>query len=381
MPVNSISRKVLAMSELNNKKVVQHNDLIMSVAQMNVLPLKYFELAVACLDTDNIPEDRTVYVSKELLFSYFDAKGESKHSKLKKALFEAQKESVFLIEKVDRKTGNHDYKIITPLETTSWKNYKEDVAFTFTESIMPYLIDLKANFTQYLLSDIANLNSKYAITIYKWLSMHYNQYEHYEFKGNRTEKQLESLKNPMIKIEDLRKITETENKYSGMNDFTKRVLEEPATAITENTTLNVEYKKIKKGGRIAEIQFFITKKQIAPNAFYKDEEQDLAYLQEKEDNKKEFEALYANAMESYYTEVLGDNFLISFKDIRDKELMANLQKTVYPLYDELKKLKGMQGVRHHIGYVADNSLDYSKKNIVKYLYVSIRDYLARFKKM
>jgi plasmid replication initiation protein len=44
---------------------------------------------------------------------------------------------------------------------------------------MPYLIDLGTKFTQYALSDIMELNSKYSIILYKWLSMQFNQYEHY----------------------------------------------------------------------------------------------------------------------------------------------------------------------------------------------------------
>lgn len=32
--------------------------------------------------------------------------------------------------------------------------------------------------------------------------------------------------------------------------------------------------------------------------------------------------------------------------------MADLQKQVYPLYDELKDLRGLNGVKDHISYVA-----------------------------
>lgn len=379
MPDNSISREMISMSELNSKKIVQHNDLIMSVARMEAIPLKFFELAVACLDTDNVPADRTVYVSKELLFSFFNAKSGNKHSKFKKALLELHKEAVFLMNELDEKSGIYEYRIISPLEETSWNDYKGEVSFKFTESIMPYLIELKSNFTQYLLADIGKLKSKYAIIIYKWLSMNYNQYEYYQVKGNRSEKQLESLTNPIISIRDLRKITDTEKIYEEMTDFTKRVLDDATSKITENTTFNVDYKKIKKGGRITAIQFFITKKQVVPNAFYKDEQQDPAYLQDKKDKEQEFETLYNNAMESDYTDLLGDNMLIGFKDIRDKEIMANLQRNVYTLYDELKQLVGMEGVRQHIRYVAEKKMDYSNKNIVKYLNVSANDYLTKIK--
>lgn len=380
MPKNSISRKVISMSELNNKKVVQHNDLIMSVAKMDAVPLKFFELAVACLDTEDVPADRTVYVSKELLFSFFKAKSQNKHSKFKEALLQVHQQAVFLMNELDEETGKYEYRIISPLERTAWNDYGDDVSFKFTESIMPFLIELKSNFTQYLLSDIGKLNSKHAITIYKWLSMNYNQYEYYKANGNRTEKQLESLINPIISIRDLRKITDTEKSYAEMTDFTKRILDNSTSMITENTTLNVEYKKIKKGNRVADIQFFITKKQVAQNEFYKEEQQDPDYLQSKEEQALEQQRLYFEGMQNTYTTFLMESTLISFEDMRDADLIVNLQKRVYPLYDELKQLRGIAAVKKHTNYVASNRQAYSKKNIAKYLYESVSKYLVNIKK-
>ena len=49
-----LSPKVLHISDLENQKAVEHNDLITSVAKMDKIPLKIFELAVSCLDTENI---------------------------------------------------------------------------------------------------------------------------------------------------------------------------------------------------------------------------------------------------------------------------------------------------------------------------------------
>lgn len=378
MPINSISRKVISMDDLNNKKIVQHNDLIMSVAKMEAVPLKFFELAVACLDTENVPENRTVRVSKELLYSFFKVKSKNKHSKFKKTLLKVHQEAVFITNELNKESGEYEYRLISPLEITAWNNYSDEVSFKFTESIMPFLIELKSNFTQYLLSDIGKLDSKHAITIYKWLSMNYNQYEYYQSNGNRTEEQLESLMNPTISIRDLRKITDTENSYREMTDFTRRVLNDPVLRITENTTLNVEYQKIKKGGRISDIKFFVSKKPVVKNEFYKEEQQDPAYLEDKKNKEKEAESLYVEAVESKYTDLLGDYKLITFSDLRDKEIMAGLQKRVFPLYDQLEQLKGMGIVEKHISYVASRMESYSKRNIVRYLQVSIETYLSSF---
>ncbi|TKV25060.1 hypothetical protein FDX20_29085, partial [Citrobacter sp. TBCS-11] len=48
--------------------------------------------------------------------------------------------------------------------------------------------------------------------------------------------------------------------------------------------------------------------------------------------------LLKQAMESKYTRLLSENFLIGMNDIMDTATMVGLQKNVYPLYDELKEL-------------------------------------------
>ena len=65
---------------------------------------------------------------------------------------------------------------------------------------MPYLINLKSNFTQYLITDIMELNSKCSIILYKWFSMYYNQYEKYNENGQRREEQLNNLKTRMLRF-------------------------------------------------------------------------------------------------------------------------------------------------------------------------------------
>ncbi|MHC5838218.1 replication initiation protein, partial [Lactococcus lactis] len=78
--------------------------------------------------------------------------------------------------------------------------------------------ELKENFTQFALSDVMEFNSKYSIILYKWLSMNYNQYEHYSAKGGRRVNQVESYRNPSITVKELREITDTIHEYKRMQD-------------------------------------------------------------------------------------------------------------------------------------------------------------------
>lgn len=59
--------------------------------------------------------------------------------------------------------------------------------------------------------------------------------------------------------------------------------------------------------------------------------------------------------------------------------MVGLQKNVYPRYDELKELRGLEGVKKHLSYVSEKREPYSKGNISKYLKKSIEQYLPTVK--
>ncbi|BCA87158.1 hypothetical protein EsVE80_p2-00020 (plasmid) [Enterococcus saigonensis] len=54
-------------------------------------------------------------------------------------------------------------------------------------------------------------------------------------------------------------------------------------------------------------------------------------------------------------------------EMTDLALMSGLQKNVYPRYDELKALRGLEGVKTHLSYVREKQAPYSKGNMAKYL--------------
>ena len=372
----SNTRQVQTVNELSKRKVVEHNSLITSISKMDKTPLKMFELAVSLIDTENPPQDHTVYLSKRELFSFFKVNDSNKHSRFKEAIEKMQKQAFFQIKKEQDK--GFKFVSIVPIPYVEWTDYNDEVKIEFHREIMPYLINLKNNFTQHALSDIAELNSKYAIILYRWLSMNYNQYDHYSVKGGRREGQVESYRNPTMSMRDLRQMTDTVDEYKRFYNFEKWVLKEPLAEITNHTTLNVTYEKIKKGRSIDSIVFHITKKRVADNASYKQD--DPAYLDDQIRKQETEEKLVYQAMKSQYTKLLMEQFLLSYIDLTDTAILSGLQKNVYPLYDELKDLRGLKGVKEHLAYIRDKQDDYSKKNIAKYLKKSIEQYLPIVKR-
>ena len=368
-------KQVKALNELSKRKVVEHNSLITSIAKMDKTPLKMFELAVSCIDTEEPPKDHTVYLSKAELFAFFKVDDSNKHTRFKQAVENMQKQAFFKIK--EKKEHGFEFENIVPIPYVKWTDYHDEVTIRFSPEIMPYLINLKQNFTQHALSDLAELNSKYSIILYRWLSMNYNQYEHYSYKGGRREEQVEAYRNPSISMRELREMTDTVNEYKLFTNFSKKVLDKPLEEINDRTSFNIAYEKVKKGKSIDSIVFHITKKRRADDNSYKLDNR--AYQEDKKQKETDNRLLAGEALENKYTKLLIEHFLLSPYDMTDTATMAGLQKNVYPLYDELKDLRGLNGVKDHLSYVASKKEAYSKRNVAKYLKKAIEQYLPTVK--
>ena len=378
MTIISNEKETIKIPEIEKRKVAEHNDLITSIAKMDKTPLKIFELAVSFIDTENPPSDNTVHLSKSEIYNFFDVSDNDKHSRFKKAITTLHKQSIFEIREMNEKRGKYEYQVISPLEKTTWNDYSDILTIKFTSSIMPYLINLKTNFTQYALLDIMELNSKYSIILYKWLSMQYNQYEHYKNKGGRRKEQLEKYCNPEIKVSELRVITDTSLEYKRFTHFETWIIEKPLEEINKHTHFMVTYEKIKKGRNIDSIQFHITKK-VQPqelNGEYKEREQDPAYLQGKKNREEQIALLSAKAMQNPFTMELLEFEILEMRNLADISLMARLQEVVYPIYSEIEKQAGIKRVREHFETIKNHRQDYSKPNIAQYLLVSARNFFS-----
>lgn len=108
--------------------------------------------------------------------------------------------------------------------------------------------------------------------------------------------------------------------------------------------------------------------------------EDTAYQEDKARKAETEDKLAIEAMKSKYTTLLLENMLLSSFEMQDTKIMAGLQVHVYPLYDELKELRGLNSVKDHLSYVASRREEYSKHNIARYLKKAIEQYLPTVKR-
>ena len=110
------------------------------------------------------------------------------------------------------------------------------VVLRFSKSILPYLSNLSANFTQYLKEDIAGLGSSYSIRFYELIM---------QFKDTGFRR---------ITIESLREWLDLRDKYPATKDLKVRVIETAVNEINEKTKLNVTYQLIKTGKNFTHLE-------------------------------------------------------------------------------------------------------------------------------
>ena len=324
---------------------------------MDVVPLKIFELAVSEIDTFNPPKDNTIYLSKKELFKFLDVDDSNKNYRFRQAISKMQKQAFFEIR--EEKGKGYVFRSIVPIPYVEWNSYSDSVKIRFDVEIMPYLTELKTNFTQFALTDIQGLKSKHGIIIYKWLNMNYNQFEYYRKKGNRDGQQLYNLCNPIIEVDELRWLTNTQKEYVGrFTNFEIYVIKKPIKEINKYTRFNVSYDKIREGRKITKIQFHISLKG----------EKTI----ENSSSKPKKVVTLADAQQSPYSQLLIGAFLLQISDVQDEKLMLSLAAKIYPKYDEFVEKYSLDMLKKHLEYVKAHSTNI--KDLVTYLDNALQGY-------
>ncbi len=120
------------------------------------------------------------------------------------------------------------------------KEYSSDggrATLYFSPEIIPYLSQLKANFTKYKLEYVTHFKSAYGIRLYELLV------------------QWTSVGEREVSIEWLRDRFQIADKYSSIKDLKNRVIDPAVRDINDHSNLWVEYGQRKTGRTVSHIQF------------------------------------------------------------------------------------------------------------------------------
>jgi Protein involved in initiation of plasmid replication len=115
------------------------------------------------------------------------------------------------------------------------------VTLKFNPDLKPYMIQLKEKFTEYQLSNVLTMKSKYSPRIYEIL------------KCNEFKKQ----KYTEIEVETLRKLLKAENIYPMYADFKRKVIQQAQKELNSLTDISFDFEEIKTGRKVTSIKFYI----------------------------------------------------------------------------------------------------------------------------
>ena len=350
------------MNDIDTQTVVEANSLIQSVARMDAMPLKLFEIAVSGLDSKSEDPATTVKIKKQAIFKAFDVQGKNRNAQLTALAEKLRHDADFQITIVDEH-GTQDVGI-SPVSYTKNSHNDDYIVIGFAPQIMPYISALKKCFTQYQLADVLKLKSRYAIVLYRWLMMSWRQYEHYVGTKERTPQQLVDYQNPRASLDELHRLTGTTKKYHDFRNFRKYVLDAAVNEINDKTGYSIAYEKVSSGRRVTGIIFHITDKRAPEPQSTVPEPAPQANPQ------AQSTALFA----SPYTGML---MMAGLTDpialTGDADYQRGLLERLYPAYDRFVGRFGQSALERHIKYLGEHTAQ-KPAQLVPYMFKALSDY-------
>lgn len=212
--------------------VVKANSLIEASYRLTLDEMRLLALTIGTMNPKSNQQVFEFSVS-EFVRQFPDVNEERAYSQIKSA-----------IERIaERWVRTEDEKHVTKFRWVSSQTYfKNEGRFkiALTNEIMPYLTQLKGQFTQYQLNHISGFTSVHTMRLYELLTQYKKIGERY------------------ISIENLKKWLQLEDKYNLWAELQRWVIKNALSEINEKSDLFVEYEPIKCGRKVVGIEFNIS---------------------------------------------------------------------------------------------------------------------------
>lgn len=122
------------------------------------------------------------------------------------------------------------------------------ITIKISDELKPFLVELRGNFTRYQLSEIISFKSTYAIRIYEILNSYMNE-NNLPYADVAIE--------ISISVDELRKNTDTVNKFERPYDFKKKVVDTAIREINDKSKYHITATPYKSGKAIVGFDFLI----------------------------------------------------------------------------------------------------------------------------
>lgn len=230
---------------MNDKKIYKSNALIEASYSLSVAEQRILLACIAQVDRGSPITDEVMYSVPVLSI----AKAINSDSKsIYKELFEAarklRRREVSI--ELEPNGGGRKAKTLEAswVQSIAYSEREGVIKLRFNKDMLPFLSELKEQFTRYDFSDVAKMTSIYGIRLFEMLIQ-------YTTLGARE-----------IALEDLRKWLRLHDKYLLMADLRRYVIEPGIKQVNQHSPLQVDYELRRTGRKISHVKFTIGQKQV-----------------------------------------------------------------------------------------------------------------------
>lgn len=227
--------------EIRNKTVIKANDLI----QKSRFSLSLQQQKIVLYLISQITPFDEEFKLYEFSISEFcrvcgidETSGKNYHN-LKAAIKEIRDKSIWVT------LGDGRETTLAWIEKPYMNQGDGTIQIRLDRDMIPFLLQLKQNFTQYEIIWTLHFKSKYTIRLYELVkSLHYHELESYEKRYT---------------IDELKKLLDGE-RYKEYRDFKRRVLVPAIDEINQFSDKSVSFEEVKRGKKVVVVIFTISSK-------------------------------------------------------------------------------------------------------------------------
>jgi len=228
------------MGALDSVRITKSNALIEANYRLSLMESRLLLICIGRIDSRLPLDDQRVFrVQASEFQARFGVGREKAYQCLKEIadrLFERK------VEIRDPATGMINDKIRW-VSRCKYLDGQGAIQLHFAPEILPYISEIRAQFTSYSLESVSGFSSTFAIRLYEIL-------EQYRRLGKRT-----------ASISDLRRWLDCTETFERFSDFERWVIKVGTDQINEQSDLRVTYRKIKQGRAVSHIEFVVTRVQ------------------------------------------------------------------------------------------------------------------------
>jgi plasmid replication initiation protein len=222
---------------IKNSSVRKSNWLITASYKLTLNEQRLVLIAIAKIPFDSKEiKRRVVITAKEMLDCFPDIGEQNVHKEMRDAVDNLWERAI----KVADPNRVDEFRWITA--KSRYLKGEGRVGFSFSPEVLPYLQQLKEQFTKYRLGDIASLKSTYSIRLYEMLM------------------QFQNTGIALVGLEEFKERLGISDKYADYRILRRIVIEPAVKELNHKSHFNVTFKGIREGRAIKNLEFFFSEK-------------------------------------------------------------------------------------------------------------------------